>query len=48
MVENLDENPRGLWKYIRSKRMENQGIPNLKTQDAQHITDKEKETDDEC
>ena len=42
VVENLDENPRGLWKYIRSKRMENQGIPTLKTDDTHHITDKEK------
>ena len=42
VVGNLKENPRGLWKYIRSKRMENQGIPTLKSQGTQHILDEDK------
>ena len=42
MVENLRENPRGLWKYIRSKNMENCGIPTLKKEGTNYITDMEK------
>ena len=42
IVEILRENPRGLWKYIRSKSMENQGIPTLRHQGVHFVSDKDK------
>ncbi len=42
VVDNLDEDPRGFWKYISSKRLDNQGIPTLKTNGTNHVADKDK------
>ena len=42
MVDNLKENPQAMWKYIKSKRLENVGIPTLKQSDRSFISDQEK------